>query len=149
MQLISLLMIKSILANLIWKQKFLLEVIHGLAELGLCGLAVPEELGGLGLDYSLYSRVFAEVASHDGSIATMLGAHQSIGYLRLLNEAMPWSRKRSGSHSASGEKMAAFCLTEPGSGSDAYSIKTKAVKNLDGTYTITGQKILDYECSIS
>lgn len=121
--------------------KIPLEVIHGLAELGLCGLAVPEELGGLGLDYSLYSRVFAEVASHDGSIATMLGAHQSIGYRALLNEGSAEQKAKWLPLLASGEKMAAFCLTEPGSGSDAYSIKTKAVKNLDGTYTITGQKL--------
>lgn len=121
--------------------KIPLEVIHGLAELGLCGLAVPEELGGLGLDYSLYSRVFAEVASHDGSIATMLGAHQSIGYRALLNEGNAEQKAKWLPLLASGEKMAAFCLTEPGSGSDAYSIKTKAVKNLDGTYTITGQKL--------
>ncbi len=121
--------------------KIPLEVIHGLAELGLCGLAVPEELGGLGLDYSLYSRVFAEVASHDGSIATMLGAHQSIGYRALLNEGSAEQKAKWLPLLASGEKMAAFCLTEPGSGSDAYSIKTKAVKNSDGTYTITGQKL--------
>ncbi|MBT7669922.1 MAG: acyl-CoA dehydrogenase, partial [Bdellovibrionales bacterium] len=56
------------------------ELIKQLAELGLCGMAVPEEYGGLGLDYTLYSRVFAEIGTVDGSIATMLGAHQSIGY---------------------------------------------------------------------
>jgi acyl-CoA dehydrogenase family protein 9 len=117
------------------------EVIQGLAELGLCGLAVPEELGGLGLDYTLYSRVFAQVASYDGATATMLGAHQSIGYRALINEGNDEQKKKWLPRLASGEVLAAFCLTEPGSGSDAYSIKTKAVDNKDGTYTISGQKL--------
>jgi len=117
------------------------DVIQGLAELGLCGLAVPEDLGGLGLDYSLYSRVFAQVASYDGSTATMLGAHQSIGYRALINEGTEEQKKKWLPRLASGEVLAAFCLTEPGSGSDAYSIKTKAVDNGNGTYTLSGQKL--------
>jgi len=117
------------------------EVIKGLAELGLCGMAVEEQYGGLELDYSLYSRVFAEVASFDGSVATMLGAHQSIGYRALLNEGTQEQKDKWLPKLATGESMAAFCLTEPGSGSDAYSIKTKAIDNGDGTYTITGQKL--------
>lgn len=117
------------------------EVIQGLAELGLCGLAVPEEHGGMELDYSLYSRVFAEIASIDGSTATMLGAHQSIGYRALLNEGTEEQKAKWLPGLASGEKLASFCLTEPGSGSDAYSIKTKATKNADGSYTVTGQKL--------
>ena len=117
------------------------EVIKGLAEMGLLGLGVPEEFGGLGLDYSLYCRVFAQVASHDGAVATMIGAHQSIGYRALLNEGSEEQKKKWLPKLASGEMIAAFCLTEPGSGSDAYSIKTKAVDNKDGTYTISGQKL--------
>lgn len=117
------------------------EVIQGLAELGLCGLGVDEELGGMGLDYSLYSRVFAEIASIDGSTATFLGAHQSIGYRALINEGNDEQKQKWLPRLASGEAIAAFCLTEPGSGSDAYSIKTKAVDNGDGTYTLNGQKL--------
>ncbi|MBC7714498.1 MAG: acyl-CoA dehydrogenase family protein [Rhizobacter sp.] len=117
------------------------EVIQGLAEMGLLGLGVPEDLGGLGLDYTLYCRVFAQVASHDGAVATMIGAHQSIGYRALLNEGSPEQKQKWLPKLATGEVIAAFCLTEPGSGSDAYSIKTKAIDNKDGTYTITGQKL--------
>tara|TARA_R110002072_G_scaffold276051_1_gene437442 strand:+ start:185681 stop:187447 length:1767 start_codon:yes stop_codon:yes gene_type:complete len=117
------------------------EVIQGLADLGLCGLGVPEELGGMGLDYTLYSRVFAEVASIDGSCATFLGAHQSIGYRAIINEGTDAQKEKWLPRLASGEAIAAFCLTEPGSGSDAYSIKTKAVDNGDGSYTLTGQKL--------
>lgn len=117
------------------------EVIAGLGEMGLLGLAVPEELGGLGLDYTLYCRIFAQVAGHDASIATMVGAHQSIGYRALLNEGNDLQKKKWLPLLATGKVIAAFCLTEPGSGSDAYSIKTKAVDNNDGTFTLTGQKL--------
>ncbi len=117
------------------------EVLKGLADLGLCGLAVGEEYGGLGLDTTLYARVFSQIAGYDGSIATTLGAHQSIGYKALLNEGNEEQKKFWLPKLASGECFASFCLTEPGSGSDAYSIKTKATKNNDGTYTITGQKL--------
>jgi len=117
------------------------EVIQGLSELGLMGLGVPEEYGGMALDYSLYSRVFSEVASIDGSTGTMIGAHQSIGYRALLLYGTEEQKQKWLPRLASGEMLAAFCLTEPGSGSDAYSIKTKALKNNDGTYTISGQKI--------
>ncbi len=117
------------------------EVLDGLAALGLCGLGVGEEFGGLGLDTTLYARVFSQVAGIDGAIATTLGAHQSIGFKALLNEGNDEQKKFWLPRLASGEVIAAFCLTEPGSGSDAYSIKTKATKNDDGTYTINGQKL--------
>ena len=117
------------------------EVLDGLASLGLCGLGVDEEYGGLGLDTTLYARVFSEVAGIDGSIATTLGAHQSIGYKALINEGNEEQKKKWLPKLASGECWASFCLTEPGSGSDAYSIKTKATKNADGTFSITGQKL--------
>lgn len=117
------------------------EVLKGLAALGLCGMGVAEEYGGLGLDTTLYARVFAAVAAVDASITTTLGAHQSIGYKALINEGNEEQKKHWLPKLASGEVFGAFCLTEPGSGSDAYSIKTKAIKNADGTYTITGQKL--------
>ena len=116
-------------------------VMEKLGELGLCGLAVPAIYGGMELDYSLYCRIFANIAGHDSSIATTLGAHQSIGYRALLQEGSEEQKKKWLPKLASGESIAAFCLTEPGSGSDAYSISTKAAQNPDGTYTINGQKI--------
>lgn len=117
------------------------EIFQGLAEMGVLGLAVEEQYGGLELNYTLYARVIAEIARFDGSLATMLGAHQSIGYRALINEGTDEQKKKWLPALASGEKLAAFCLTEPGSGSDAYSIKTKATKNADGTFTINGQKL--------
>jgi acyl-CoA dehydrogenase family protein 9 len=117
------------------------QIMQGLAGLGLFGLAVEENYGGLNLDYTLYARVFQEIAGLDGSIATMLGAHQSIGFKALMNEGNAKQKEEWLPKLATGEVVASFCLTEPGSGSDAYSIKTKAKKNADGTYTINGQKL--------
>ncbi|TDJ06775.1 MAG: acyl-CoA dehydrogenase [Deltaproteobacteria bacterium] len=117
------------------------EVYQGLAELGLYGMGIPEKYGGLNLDYSLYCRIFSQVCQWDGSLAVMLGAHQSIGLKALLLEGTDKQKSKWLPRLASGECLAAFCLTEPGSGSDAYSIKTKATKNTDGSYTIKGQKL--------
>src|SRR4051812_21995474 len=102
------------------------EIVSMLAEMGLTGLAVPEELGGLGLTISSYARVFEDVAGIDASIAVTLGAHQSIGYKALLLFGSDEQKKRYLPRLASGELIASYCLTEPSSGSDAASIKTRA-----------------------
>ncbi len=118
------------------------EILSYLAELGIMGLAVPEEFGGLGLPQSAYARVMQEVSSHDGSLAVTLGAHQSIGYKALLlfgteEQKIKWLPRL-----ASGQLVACYCLTEPGSGSDAASIKTRAVLSEDGRhFEITGNKL--------
>ena len=80
------------------------EVLEGLAAMGLCGLGVSEEHGGLGLDYALYSRVFSEMAGIDGSIAVTLGAHQSIGYKALVNEGNEEQKKKWLPRLASGDR---------------------------------------------
>lgn len=118
------------------------EMVSSLAELGILGVAIPEELGGLGLPQSGYVRVMQEVAGIDGSLATTMGAHQSIGYKALLLFGTEEQKKRFLPRLATGELLACYCLTEPGSGSDAASIKTKAVLSPDGKYySITGNKL--------
>ena len=117
------------------------EVIKEMASLGLLGMEVPQDEGGLGLERGSYFRISGEISSTDASMGVFSGAHQSIGYRALLNEGSPEQRKKWLPPLARGEKIAAFCLTEPGAGSDAYSLKTQAVKNGDGSYTITGQKL--------
>ncbi|MGE0616816.1 MAG: acyl-CoA dehydrogenase family protein [Bacteriovoracia bacterium] len=118
------------------------EMLSHLAELGLMGLAVPEAMGGLGLPQSAYARVMQEMAGIDGSVAVTMGAHQSIGYKALLLFGNDEQKKRFLPRLASGELVACYCLTEPGSGSDAASIKTRAVPSADGKYyTITGNKL--------
>lgn len=119
-----------------------MEIVKMLCELGVMGLSVPEDLGGLGLPPAGYGRVMQEAASIDGGIALTIGAHQSIGYKALLLFGNESQKKRYLPKLASGETIACFCLTEPGTGSDAASIKTRAVLQPDGkTWAITGNKL--------
>lgn len=118
------------------------EIVNYMAELGLMGLAVPEDFGGLGLPQSAYARVLQEVAATDGSLAVTIGAHQSIGYKAMLLFGSDEQKKKWLPKLASGSLIAAYCLTEPGSGSDAASIKTKATLSPDGKhYIINGNKL--------
>lgn len=117
------------------------EYLDALKELGLFGLIIPEEYGGLGLSNSGYARVVQQTTQHDGSTALTIGAHSSIGMKGLLLFGNEDQKKRYLPKLATGEMLAAFCLTEPGSGSDAASIKTSAKKNPDGTWTLNGEKI--------
>ncbi len=135
---------KDVVKSAEWDEKGAMprEVVQAMAELGLTGIAVPEEMGGLGLPQSGYARVMQQVASLDGSLAVTLGAHQSIGYKALLLFGNDEQKKRFLPRLATGELIAAFCLTEPSSGSDAASIQTKAELSADGKhYILTGNKL--------
>jgi len=117
------------------------EYLNALKELGLFGLIIPEEHGGLGLSNTGYARVIQQTTQHDASTALTIGAHSSIGMKGLLLFGNDEQKKKYLPKLASGEWLAAFCLTEPGSGSDAASIKTHATKNEDGSWTLNGEKI--------
>ncbi|MGZ6124942.1 MAG: acyl-CoA dehydrogenase family protein [Myxococcales bacterium] len=116
------------------------ELLQSLKEMGLFGLLVPEEHGGLGLSNTGYARVMQQVASWDASIAVTLGAHASIGFKGLLLFGTEQQKRKYLPKLATGEMIAAFCLTEPGSGSDAFSIKTSARREGD-FYVLNGQKL--------
>ncbi|RUS76840.1 hypothetical protein EGW08_015396 [Elysia chlorotica] len=116
--------------------------LKGLCELGAFGLQVPQELGGLGLTNTQYARLVEIVGAHDLGVGITLGAHQSIGFKGILLFGNTQQREKYLPRVASGEDMAAFCLTEPASGSDASSIKTRAVPSEDGShYVLNGSKI--------
>ncbi|MGO8830671.1 MAG: acyl-CoA dehydrogenase family protein [Steroidobacteraceae bacterium] len=117
------------------------EFIQGLRDLGLFGLIIPEEYGGLGLSNAGYARVLSQSSMHDSSASLTFGAHSSIGMKGILLFGTAEQRARYLSKLASGEMIAAFCLTESGAGSDAASIRTRAEKNADGTWTLNGEKI--------
>jgi len=118
------------------------EMVTFMAELGILGIAVAEEYGGLGMSQTGYARIMQHVAGIDGSLATTLGAHQSIGYKALLLFGTEDQKRKLLPQLASGERIACYGLTEPGSGSDAASIKTRAELSADGKYyTITGNKL--------
>jgi acyl-CoA dehydrogenase family protein 9 len=116
------------------------EFIQEMKDLGLFSLIIPEDGGGLGLSSTGYSRMLQELAKHDGSVAITAGAHSSIGMKGLILFGTPAQKEKYYSKLASGEMIAAFCLTEPGAGSDAASIKTKAVKDGDH-WIISGEKL--------
>jgi acyl-CoA dehydrogenase family member 9 len=115
-------------------------ILTGLKELGLFGLLVPEDHGGVGLTITGYARVMQEVAAYDSSLAVMLGAHQSIGMKGLLLFGTPEQKKKYLPRLATGEWVAAFALTEPGAGSDAAAIQTRAEPKGDG-FVLNGSKI--------
>ncbi len=116
------------------------EFIEELKQFGLFGLVIPEESGGIGFGSAAYSRTLQEVATYDASVAVTIGAHSSIGMRGLLLFGSDEQKKRYYPQLASGEMIAAFCLTEPGSGSDAASIKTSAVRDGD-SWLLNGNKI--------
>jgi acyl-CoA dehydrogenase family member 9 len=122
------------------KGEFPLEFIDKIREAGLFSFVVPEEHGGLGFGSKAYSRALQEVAKYDASVAVTIGAHSSIGMRGLLLFGNEEQRSRYYAKLASGELIAAFCLTEPSSGSDAASIKTTAARDGDH-YVLNGTKI--------
>lgn len=117
-----------------------LEILQEMREMGLFGLIVPEEHGGLGFGSAAYSRCLQELAKYDASIAITAGAHSSIGMRGLLLFGNEEQRRRFFPKLASGEMIAAFCLTEPGAGSDAAAIRTKATRDGDG-WLLSGEKL--------
>ena len=110
-------------------------------ELGVFGLQVPQHYGGLGLNNTQYSRCVEICGYHDLGVAIALGAHQSIGFKGILLFGTPEQKDKYLPRVCSGE-YAAFCLTEPSCGSDAGSIRSRAVKSSDGShYILNGSKI--------
>lgn len=117
------------------------DVLSKMKELGLFGMVVPPDYGGIGLSTTAFARVMEEVAFHDASLAVLLGAHQAIGFRALLQFGTEAQKKRYLPRLATGEWVAAFALTEPFAGSDASAISTRAELAADGeTYLINGTK---------
>jgi len=118
------------------------DTVKGLQELGAFGLQVPEELGGVGLSNTQYARLTEIVGGNDLGVGIFIGAHQSIGFKGILLAGTPEQKAQYLPRLASGEDFAAFALTEPASGSDASSIKTRAEPSADGkSWILNGAKI--------
>ncbi len=114
---------------------------EALADLGFFGWNIPEEYGGLELSMSGFARIYETVSEIDGSLPVTLGAHASIGLKGLLLYGTQEQKRKYLPDLASGKTIAAFALTEPGAGSDAASIQTRAEQQADGTWVLNGQKM--------
>lgn len=117
-----------------------LHLVKKMQEKGYFGMPIPREYGGAGLGEVGYCIMNEEIGAVDASLGTIVGAHTGIGMMPIYLFGTAMQREKFLKPLASGKKIAAFALTEPSAGSDAASIKTKAVK--DGNdYLISGTKI--------
>ena len=122
--------------------KFTEEVMKKAGEMGFLGIAVPENYGGMGMGCVDTCLVSDYISGATGSFSTAFGAHTGIGTMPITLYGTEEQKQKYVPKLASGEWFGAYCLTEPGAGSDANSGKTKAVLSEDGThYEITGQKM--------
>ena len=118
------------------------ETMRKAGELGLLSVAVPEAYGGMGMGFVSTMLVCDYISGATGSFSTAFGAHTGIGTMPITLYGTEEQKKKYVPKLASGEWFGAYCLTEPGAGSDANSGKTKAVLSKDGKhYHISGQKM--------
>ena len=115
-------------------------VLRDLGEIGALGLYVETEYGGQGLSQTGYARVFETVGQIDATLAIVLGVHQSIGFKGISLFGTDEQKERFLPDLATGRKLAAFALTEPEAGSDAYHLRSRAVEQPDGSWVLNGEK---------
>ena len=116
------------------------EIIEGLKELGVFGLTIPEEFGGLGESLLTYALVVEEIARGWMSVSGVINTHFIVAYM-LIQHGTDEQKQKYLPRMATGEVRGAFSMSEPGLGSDVSAVSTKATKQDDGSYSITGQKM--------
>ncbi len=116
------------------------EILRKMGELGLMGIPVPQEYGGAEMDFVSYIIAINELSRVSATVGVILSVHTSVGTNPILYFGSDEQKQRFLPRLASGEYLAAFCLTEAGSGSDAKSMKSRAVKK-DDHYVINGSKM--------
>lgn len=122
--------------------QYTVEMMRKIGEMGLLGIAVPENYGGLGMGFVATSLVCDYISGATGSFATAFGAHTGIGTMPILLYGTEEQKQKYLPKLTTGEAFAAYCLTEPDAGSDANAGKTKAELSADGKhYIINGQKM--------
>jgi short/branched chain acyl-CoA dehydrogenase len=132
--------IAPVAAELDRDHRFPYELVAELAELGLMGMTVPEEYGGAGADTLSYALAVEELTRIDSSVAITVAAHHSLGTLPIFYFGNEEQKREWLPRLASGQKLAAFGLTEPGAGSDAGATRTTAELR-DGQWVVNGSKI--------
>ena len=128
-------------------ERFPTELVPKLAELGLLGIKIPEEYGGAGMDMLAYAVAIEECARVDGSLALTVASHNGLGTGHLLAFGSEAQKQHYLGRAARGEALAAWALTEPGSGSDAASLKTQARRDGD-SWVINGTKMFITQGSV-
>jgi alkylation response protein AidB-like acyl-CoA dehydrogenase len=116
------------------------EIVDGLKELGIFGLMIPEEYGGLGESLLTYALVVEEIARGWMSVSGVINTHFIVAYM-LIQHGTQEQKERFLPRMATGEVRGAFSMSEPGLGSDVAGIRTKATRQADGNYVIDGQKM--------
>jgi len=109
--------------------------------MGLFSISIPTEYGGMGLSQSAYCRIFEAVTAYDVGLGIILGVHLSIGIKGIILAGTDEQKQMYLPKAATGEWFASFALTEPGAGSDAQGIESRAVLGEDGHWVLNGDKI--------
>lgn len=122
------------------EDRFPKEIVRKMGELGLMGIPVPEKYGGSGMDFTSYIIAIHELSKVSAALGVILSVHSSVGSNPILKFGNEDQKERYLPKLASGEYLGAFALTEPSAGSDAVNLKTKATKDQDGNYLLTGSK---------
>src|SRR5450631_1094909 len=135
------------------EERFPKEIVPKLAALGLLGIRIPEEYGGSGMDTTSYALCVEEIARIDGSIALMVASHNGLGTGHVLSFGSDDLKRRYLPKAVTGEWLAAWALTEPGSGSDSAALRTTAKREgndwvLDGTKTFITQGSIGGFCVV-
>ena len=116
------------------------EIVEAMKEMGIFGLTIPEEYGGLGQSLLTYALCVEELARGWMSISGIVNTHFIVAYM-LLQHGTEEQKRRYLPRMATGEVRGAFSMSEPGCGSDVSGIRSKAVRGQDGAWTLTGQKM--------
>jgi short-chain 2-methylacyl-CoA dehydrogenase len=122
------------------EERFPYDIVAELAELGLMGMPIPEEYGGAGTDTLSYAIAIEELTRVDSSVAITVAAHTSLGTMPIFLFGSEEQKREWLPQLASGERLAAFGLTEPDAGSDAGATRTRAELH-DGSWVVNGSKI--------
>jgi acyl-CoA dehydrogenase len=122
------------------KGEFPRPILNKMAELGLMGITVPEHYGGSGMDFMSYIIAIHEISKVSATVGVILSVHTSVGTNPILYFGTEEQKQKYVPKLASGEYLGAFCLTEPSAGSDAKSLRSRAVKQGDH-YIINGSKV--------
>src|SRR3989475_13053485 len=130
------------------RHQFPFEIVNKLAPLGLLGVLVPEEYGGAGLDYVSYALIVEELCRGDASVGITMWAHNSLCANHIASFASPELKRRYLPDLTSGKVLGAWGLTEPGSGSDAAALATRAELR-NGQWVLNGSKAFITNASVA